>query len=193
MRNWHTFDLRPERRKDVSATDQLRELHDEVLAWVATNKTKTIKTYLLGSGKTGAQTWESLGDRVTFAVIRVKLRSTRDATLFKMFFSDHVIQKFVYGVGVGTYDPVLISLVRRAMPKIIASDICGVQPMTGPTAAIYSMRVRYKAATKRAAKHAAARRAARRAKQAAQREADQKAAIMGQLLENTRLALDALV
>ena len=41
------------------------------------------------------------------------------------------------------YDPVLISLVRRAVPNMIAYDICGVQPMTGPTGLIFAMRARY--------------------------------------------------
>jgi len=45
------------------------------------------------------------------------------------------------GPGAG-YDPVLISLVRRAMPNLIAYDICGVQPMTGPTGLIFAMRSR---------------------------------------------------
>ena len=41
------------------------------------------------------------------------------------------------------YDPVLISLVRRAVPNLIAYDICGVQPMTGPTGLIFAMRSKY--------------------------------------------------
>ena len=41
------------------------------------------------------------------------------------------------------YDPILISLVRRAVPNLIAYDICGVQPMTGPTGLIFAMRARY--------------------------------------------------
>jgi len=41
------------------------------------------------------------------------------------------------------YDPVLISLVRRAMPNLIAYDICGVQPMTGPTGLIFALRPQY--------------------------------------------------
>jgi hypothetical protein len=41
------------------------------------------------------------------------------------------------------YDPVLISLVRRAMPQMIAYDICGVQPMTQPTGLIFAMKSRY--------------------------------------------------
>jgi hypothetical protein len=41
------------------------------------------------------------------------------------------------------YDPVLISLVRRAMPNLVAYDIAGVQPMTGPTGLIFAMRSKY--------------------------------------------------
>ena len=41
------------------------------------------------------------------------------------------------------WDPVLISLVRRAMPNMMAYDICGVQPMTGPTGLIFAMKARY--------------------------------------------------
>ena len=48
------------------------------------------------------------------------------------------------GAGnIATFDPVLISLVRRAMPNLIAYDICGVQPMTGPTGLIFAMRSQY--------------------------------------------------
>lgn len=50
------------------------------------------------------------------------------------------------GASTGTvagYDPVLISLVRRAMPQLIAYDICGVQPMTQPTGLIFAMKSRY--------------------------------------------------
>jgi len=48
----------------------------------------------------------------------------------------------VTGSNVDTFDPVLISLVRRALPNLIAYDICGVQPMTGPTGLIFAMRAR---------------------------------------------------
>jgi hypothetical protein len=50
-----------------------------------------------------------------------------------------------YGGGsIASYDPILISLVRRALPNLIAYDICGVQPMTGPTGLIFAMRSKYK-------------------------------------------------
>jgi len=45
--------------------------------------------------------------------------------------------------GVAGFDPVLISLVRRAMPQMIAYDICGVQPMTQPTGLIFAMKSKY--------------------------------------------------
>jgi len=45
--------------------------------------------------------------------------------------------------NIGAWDPILISLVRRAMPNLIAYDVCGVQPMTGPTGLIFAMRSKY--------------------------------------------------
>jgi len=47
------------------------------------------------------------------------------------------------GSGVQNFDPILISLVRRALPNLIAYDVAGVQPMTGPTGLIFAMRARY--------------------------------------------------
>ena len=49
--------------------------------------------------------------------------------------------------SIDTFDPVLISLVRRSMPNLIAYDICGVQPMTGPTGLVFAMRSRYTSQT----------------------------------------------
>jgi len=48
--------------------------------------------------------------------------------------------------AVSNYDPVLISLVRRAMPNLIAYDVAGVQPMSGPTGLIFAMKSRYNGA-----------------------------------------------
>lgn len=45
--------------------------------------------------------------------------------------------------NVTNFDPVLISLVRRAMPNLIAYDVCGVQPMSGPTGLIFALRAQY--------------------------------------------------
>jgi hypothetical protein len=51
-------------------------------------------------------------------------------------------QGFSAGPTAG-FDPVLISLIRRSMPNLIAYDLCGVQPMNGPTGLIFAMRSRY--------------------------------------------------
>lgn len=45
--------------------------------------------------------------------------------------------------GINTYDPVLITLIRRALPNLIAYDVCGVQPLTGPTGLIFALVPRY--------------------------------------------------
>ena len=47
------------------------------------------------------------------------------------------------GANIANFDPVLISLVRRAMPNLIAYDIAGVQPMSGPTGLIFAMKSKY--------------------------------------------------
>ena len=47
--------------------------------------------------------------------------------------------------GIEKFDPVLISLIRRSMPNLIAYDVAGVQPMNGPTGLIFAMRSRYSA------------------------------------------------
>ena len=51
------------------------------------------------------------------------------------------------GSPVAGFDPVLISLIRRSMPNLIAYDLCGVQPMNGPTGLIFAMRSRYTSQT----------------------------------------------
>jgi len=47
--------------------------------------------------------------------------------------------------GIDAFDPILISLVRRAMPNLMAYDLAGVQPMTGPTGLIFAMKTKYTA------------------------------------------------
>lgn len=51
------------------------------------------------------------------------------------------------GGAVANWDPVLISLVRRAMPNLMAYDLCGVQPMSGPTGLIFAMKSHYNSQT----------------------------------------------
>ena len=51
------------------------------------------------------------------------------------------------GANIANFDPVLISLIRRSMPNLIAYDLAGVQPMSGPTGLIFAMRSRYSSQT----------------------------------------------
>ena len=61
----------------------------------------------------------------------------------RQFMSEAAPTNYVGGnASLDTWDPILISLVRRSMPNLIAYDICGVQPMTGPTGLIFAMRAR---------------------------------------------------
>ena len=53
----------------------------------------------------------------------------------------------VSGGPVAGFDPVLISLIRRSMPNLVAYDLAGVQPMNGPTGLIFAMRSRYTSQT----------------------------------------------
>ena len=59
------------------------------------------------------------------------------------FISEAAAANNIGGGNIGTFDPVLISLVRRAMPNLIAYDIAGVQPMSGPTGLIFAMKSKY--------------------------------------------------
>ena len=51
------------------------------------------------------------------------------------------------GASIDNYDPILISLVRRSLPNLMAYDVAGVQPMTGPTGLIFAMRSHYTSQT----------------------------------------------
>ena len=59
------------------------------------------------------------------------------------YISEAAAANNIGGSNIGTFDPVLISLVRRAMPNLIAYDIAGVQPMSGPTGLIFAMKSKY--------------------------------------------------
>ena len=63
----------------------------------------------------------------------------------KEFLGEAAPTNSVANGGVQNFDPVLISLIRRAMPNLVAYDLAGVQPMSGPTGLIFAMRSRYKA------------------------------------------------
>lgn len=82
------------------------------------------------------------------AVTAVMLENQEKALAEARGQSQYLSEETPSNVAAGTdnWDPVLISLVRRAMPSLIAYDVCGVQPMSGPTGLIFAMKSRYNSA-----------------------------------------------
>ena len=80
---------------------------------------------------------------VTSVILENQERSIREDRSFLSEASPSVTPTNATGASIDNWDPILISLVRRAMPNLIAYDICGVQPMTGPTGLIFAMRARF--------------------------------------------------
>ena len=88
----------------------------------------------------------AIGDSHRRAVTASLLENTENALREEGGHASLLSEAPTTGVGdIETYDPVLISLVRRAMPNLIAYDIAGVQPMTGPTGLIFAMRSKFEA------------------------------------------------
>jgi len=93
---------------------------------------------------------------VTAMVLENTERALRESAAqgsSQMLMEDPTNAVTAQGMGSGStgpiqgFDPILISLVRRALPNLMAYDICGVQPMTGPTGLIFAMRTQYAANT----------------------------------------------
>jgi len=92
------------------------------------------------------ETAGSIADRHRKAVTAVVLENTEKALREERSQMNFLSEQTPPGnatSAVSNYDPVLISLVRRALPNMMAYDICGVQPMTGPTGLIFAMKARY--------------------------------------------------
>jgi len=76
---------------------------------------------------------------VTSVILENQERSLREDAAFL----SEAAPSNATGASIQNWNPILISLVRRAMPNLIAYDIAGVQPMSGPTGLIFAMRSRY--------------------------------------------------
>src|SRR6056300_333223 len=84
---------------------------------------------------------------VTAVILKNQEKAIREekSALFEAIPANNIAQS-PGGAAAGsldTYDPILISLVRRSLPNLMAYDIAGVQPMTGPTGLIFAMKSRY--------------------------------------------------
>jgi hypothetical protein len=85
-----------------------------------------------------------ISDSYKRAVTSVILENQENALKEDAQFMTEAAPTNATGSNIANWDPILISLVRRAMPNLIAYDIAGVQPMSGPTGLIFAMRSRYK-------------------------------------------------
>jgi hypothetical protein len=83
---------------------------------------------------------DSYKNAVTAVILENQERSIKED---RAFMSEAAPQNSTDASYVQNWDPIMISLVRRAMPNLIAYDIAGVQPMTGPTGLIFAMRAKY--------------------------------------------------
>ena len=80
---------------------------------------------------------------VTAVILENQARALREEKT-ALFESDPAVNN-ISGGYIDKYDPILISLVRRALPNLMAYDVAGVQPMSGPTGLIFAMKSRYDA------------------------------------------------
>ena len=88
----------------------------------------------------------NIGDAHRRSVTAVILENTEKALREERSQANFLSEAPATSVGnssAANWDPVLISLVRRAMPNMMAYDVCGVQPMAGPTGLIFAMKARY--------------------------------------------------
>jgi hypothetical protein len=93
-----------------------------------------------------AQDAPKFKDNYRKSITAVLLENQEKALAEERSHAGFITEDNVIGSGGGaikTWDPVLISLVRRAMPNIVAYDIAGVQPMTMPTGLIFAMKSQY--------------------------------------------------
>ena len=84
-----------------------------------------------------------IGDSYKRAVTSVVLENQEKSLKEDAQFMSEAAPANATGSSIQNWNPILISLVRRAMPNLIAYDICGGQPMSGPTGLIFAMRSRF--------------------------------------------------
>jgi len=81
---------------------------------------------------------------VTAAILENQENALREQGLMEVAPANSAADGTTSGGGAAdNWNPILIALVRRAMPNLMAYDICGVQPMSGPTGLIFAMKSRY--------------------------------------------------
>jgi len=128
MSRWIKYDLRPSKQYEDA---ELQDFYQTISKWIESSKTGRIKLKIVR-----APYFSSIFRHSdAYRHIQIKIKNQNDVALFLMFFSDYIFDTRDIGV--------LLPIIRRVMPSMIASELCGVQPMTGPTGSIFSIKPRY--------------------------------------------------
>ena len=127
---WFRFNLQHRAEHKDTVADIMADLlafHSEILVWLKLNQTRSSRQFYLALS----------GERISLNAIKpkhmvVKLRSKRDATLFKLFFgewiiSDEDLEKLRSKNPI--YNKIILPLIRRSMPSLIAREIIGCHPI----------------------------------------------------------------
>ena len=139
MSNWHQFGVR--HRELAEASVDLRDLYKQTYRWLkaeAKGKWKISRLKPTGVRPLPIRAFLKFTP-IPGDTLIVSIKKERDVALFKMFFSD-----FYHPRAAGTdLTRVILPMMRRVMPNLLAQSIIGVQPMTGTPAALHVLKARY--------------------------------------------------
>lgn len=128
MSRWVKYDLRPSKQYE---DDELNDFYQTISKWIESSKTGRIKLKIVR-----APYVSSIFRRpADYQHIQIKIKNQNDVAIFLMFFSDYIFDFRDVGV--------ILPIIRRMMPTILANELCGVQPMTGPLGSIFSLKTQY--------------------------------------------------
>lgn len=136
MSKWHQFEVRQFDLNHREADYDLRGLYKDAHRWLKANASGKWKIARLRSNG-GLMSIRSFlkFEPVASDGIKISVKSDRDAALFKMFFADRFVRAPAAGI--------IFSIIRRNAGSLLASQIVGVQPMTGPVGHVFALKTRY--------------------------------------------------
>ncbi len=136
MSKWQQFEVRQFDLNHREADYDLRGLYKDAYRWLKANASGKWKIARLRSGS-GIVSIKPFLKFEPFASdgIKVSVKSERDAALFKMFFAERFVKAPIAGI--------ILPIIKRSLGTMLAHQILGVQPMTGPTAGIFALKTRY--------------------------------------------------
>lgn len=136
MSKWHQFEVRQSDLTHRDAPYDLRVLYKDVYRWLDANASGKWKVARLrsGGGLVGIKPFLKF-EPVASDGIKISVKSDRDAALFKMFFAERFERAPAASI--------ILSIIRRNAGSLLASQIVGVQPMTGPVGHVFALKTRY--------------------------------------------------